>query len=330
MSSDCAHDDRDPFFIVGTGRCGSTLLQRMLCAHPGIAIPPETHFFKKLDPILKFTDPLRVDEVEAYLNWLEREPHFVRCGVDGEAFARFLRAEARSARSICEWLIWHLAGEPEIGVRLGEKSPPHEKRLARIFEVFPEAKIVHIYRDPRDVVASLGTVHWGQERSALQRATFCRDVLRRALKSQMSLGTDRHMMVQYESLVGDPEGELRRLCAFLGESFHERMLAHHESGGEGATYREDERPFKGLTDKSIVSDRIARYRTSLSPREIAGVERTVGSVLFGQFGYELDAGVTRRMHWAAADFLAEQVRRLRREVTRKGRRRARRPSHKVG
>ncbi len=34
---------RQPFFIVGTGRSGSTLLQRLLAAHPRIALTNEGH-----------------------------------------------------------------------------------------------------------------------------------------------------------------------------------------------------------------------------------------------------------------------------------------------
>src|SRR5437870_13279949 len=44
-------------FIVGTGRCGTTLLRMMLDAHPDLAIPPETHFIPAL--ARAFQDPSR-------------------------------------------------------------------------------------------------------------------------------------------------------------------------------------------------------------------------------------------------------------------------------
>src|SRR5258708_7019695 len=37
-----------PFFIVGSGRCGSTLLRAMLEAHPDVHVPPES----RLGPVL--------------------------------------------------------------------------------------------------------------------------------------------------------------------------------------------------------------------------------------------------------------------------------------
>jgi hypothetical protein len=41
-------DRSDPFFIVGCGRSGTTILRLMFNAHPDVAIPPESHFIARL------------------------------------------------------------------------------------------------------------------------------------------------------------------------------------------------------------------------------------------------------------------------------------------
>src|SRR5437899_1393912 len=62
----CSEAARPPMpFIVGTGRCGTTLLRMMLDAHPDLAIPPETHFIPALahafrDPSKQLADFLEL------------------------------------------------------------------------------------------------------------------------------------------------------------------------------------------------------------------------------------------------------------------------------
>ncbi|MFG0253297.1 MAG: sulfotransferase family protein, partial [Phycisphaerales bacterium JB038] len=57
------------FFIVGTGRSGTTLLQAMLASHPRLAIPPETKFFQRWDPAEKRFggEPLTGARLDGYL-----------------------------------------------------------------------------------------------------------------------------------------------------------------------------------------------------------------------------------------------------------------------
>ena len=67
----------DPFFIIGTGRCGTTLLQRMLMGHPHIDIPPETHFFSRFDPLrIVNADPVPEDMTTSYIERCAGHPWF--------------------------------------------------------------------------------------------------------------------------------------------------------------------------------------------------------------------------------------------------------------
>ncbi|MEO9188434.1 MAG: sulfotransferase, partial [Acetobacteraceae bacterium] len=57
--------DNAPFFIVGCGRSGTTLLRLVLSGHSRIEIPPETWFLLALVAHLPLTDPLTPAQVEA-------------------------------------------------------------------------------------------------------------------------------------------------------------------------------------------------------------------------------------------------------------------------
>jgi hypothetical protein len=47
-------DGRRPFFILGAGRSGTSLLSRMLNQHPSLAVPPESHLYSTFYPWLRY------------------------------------------------------------------------------------------------------------------------------------------------------------------------------------------------------------------------------------------------------------------------------------
>lgn len=287
-----------PFFIVGAGRSGTTLLQAMLTRQPRIAIPPETHFFCRFDPSIHFSDPLRDDQVEQYAAWATSQPWWMELGLDAKALRTHIDDGGRSAASILLWMLRTLTNE--CAPRLGEKTPRHEKRLARILEVFPDAKIIHIYRDPRDVVASLQREPWMAGQSVQRVARHVRGTLARQRAAARQLGPDRYAVIRYESLVAQPERELRRLCAFLGETFCEEMLRFHERAEPG--YLPSEAAWKHLTMAPLDPSRHGRYRTLLSLRDIRTVERVVGPQL-SAYDYEREPGEPDRLVWRASAML---------------------------
>lgn len=300
---------RGLFFIVGTGRCGTTLLQSMLTSHPNLVIPPETHFFAKFDPARRFSDPLRLEDVSAYLAFCRDDRYWRELGVDEAALEDRLRRGPRDARSIFLWILRHLAGSGGAGERIGEKTPRHARCVDRIVSLFPEARFIHIYRDPRDVVVSLRAMEWRFSDSVLLNARSCRKTYDSLLADAARLGPERYTSVRYETMVAEPEAELRRLCVFLDEPFDQAMLRYHEREHTG--FLSTEAGWKDLTRKPIDLSRIGRYRDKLSVREIRTIERTIGPHL-RLLGYEPAPGPADRPHWVVADYAEFGVWRLRR------------------
>lgn len=303
-----AHDSDDStiaeglFFIVGTGRSGTTLLQAMLGSHPRIAIPEETHFFSKFDPAIAFDDPLREDQVEAYAARCMAVPHLRESGVTESMLRARLARGPNDARSIFIWILRTLT--PDVGgKRLGEKTPIHERHIARILELFPSAKFVHVYRDPRDTVASLMGMPWARGQSVRRLARRCAQTYRTMSGWRDRLGESAVCEVRYEALVEDPEAVLRRVCAFLGESFDPAMLEFHARAVPG--YQAREEAWKGGTRRPIDASSIGRWKKSLNEREVAAVERAVGAERLADMGY-LPGGVRDRLAWRIGDALRDQ------------------------
>ncbi|MGH0037008.1 MAG: sulfotransferase family protein [Myxococcota bacterium] len=289
-----------PFFIVGTGRCGSTLLQAMLLSHSRIAIPPETHFFAELDPALAFADPLPPGADDAYLDACVRALHWAELGLERDALARLLASGHRDARSIFGWVLARLLGDDGVRrSRVGEKTPRHEQNVPRIAALFPDARFIHIHRDPRDVVASILGMEWRSSDSVSALARECRRTYRRQRAFARELGPERYLEVCFEKLVAAPDTVLREVCAFLGEPFEEGMLRYAERAESG--YLESESGWKAGTRQPLDASRIGRYRAVLRPRAIRRIEGLLADEM-RELGYAPARAPLFRPDWWWASF----------------------------
>lgn len=289
------------FFVVGTGRCGTTLLQAMLMSHPDVRIPPETQFFDHLDPVrLGFPDPLPDDAVDDYLRRVgEGRGAVFLDAVPGvlDAYAAAVREGLRDAGAQFAWVCDRLASG-QTGDVLGEKTPQHWRYLDRVLALAPEAKVVHLCRDPRDVVAGLMDMDWWHGRSVRRTAKHWRRALSDALAWDARLGPARHRIVRYEDLVADPGAVLTDLAGFLGIGFEPAMLAFQRSAEHA--FHPEEDSYKGLTRSALDRSRVGRYRDRLSPFEIRVIEREVGRALMSELGYSPDLKIDRPA-WSPLD-----------------------------
>jgi hypothetical protein len=290
-------DPEGLFFIVGTGRCGTTLLQAMLSCHPRLYVPPELRYFGRHEPAVRFEDPLKDEHVEAYLALFKSDVWWQDMGMDLGAFAAAVRGGLRTSRDIYLWILGHVAerrGSPK--PRCGEKTPYYALMAEHIADVFPGARFIHLYRDPRDVAASYLEQYWVRGGTALRVAHYVLYVFRRLEEAALRLGPERFCAVKYEALVDDPERELRRVCAFLGEAYDPAMLQFARR--EDAGYLEVEEGWKGSTRQELTRDRVGRFRGRLTPRQVWTLERRLAALL-PRLGYAPTAAGHVPPHWHA-------------------------------
>lgn len=272
-----------PFFIVGTGRSGTTLLQAMFMSAPGIFIPPETHFL----PIAE-----RVARRHGALATASGLDHLVReilqmCArqempVDPAALERELREAPRTCGDLFDALLWHVQQRRPGCRRIGEKSPVHLPFAPQLLEMFPDSQVITIIRDGRDVAVS-HEEHLG--RNTLRAALRWQRDQRLHARHARTLPPDRYASVRYEDLVNEPGRELRRLCAFLAEPFREEMLRPHERPEEGFAGWESH---KSLTLRPLTTARIGRYKGAWTPQKIGLFQAICGAEL-RENGYALDS-----------------------------------------
>ncbi len=197
---------RPPFpFFVGCGRSGTTLVRALVDAHPDMAIPPESHFVVAEAPRRGAAfDPA------GFVAALAASDRFALWGLDRDAVAAAV-ATAPGGYPAAVRAVFGLwadrAGKP----RYGDKTPGYVVHVPVIAGLFPEAVIVHVIRDGRDVAASFVELGWAASAEEAARHWALR--VRRGRRAGRELAAGRYHELRYEDLVADPEAALRAVCA---------------------------------------------------------------------------------------------------------------------
>ena len=256
-----------PIFVAGPDRSGTTLMFALLASHPDLSMVRRTNMWRYFhDRYGDLGDPDNLDrcvaDMTAYRRMRHLEPDEARIR---EEFARGTPSYGRL------FTLFHAHHAQRSGKsRWGDKSLHTEHYAARVFQEFPDARVVHMVRDPRDRYASVRRRH-GRDLSRVGAATGRWLSSTRAGRRNQAREPERYALVRYEDLVADPEGTMRRLCDFLGLEYDPGMLTmdgapeHQARGGNNSS-------FGDLGSASISTRAVGRYRDVLSPSELSFIQ----------------------------------------------------------
>src|SRR5690242_11026883 len=147
-----------PVFVLGSVRSGTTLLYHMLLSSGAFAVYRcESHAINFLEP--RFGD-LRVRKNRERLMdaWLDSKL-FWRSGLDAQAIRSKVLNECHNGGDFLRIVMSEIARKQGVP-RWADSTPEHLLYLQRIKQTIPDALIVHIIRDGRDVAASLDKQPW--------------------------------------------------------------------------------------------------------------------------------------------------------------------------
>lgn len=231
----------NPFvFIVGCPRSGTTLLRRMVDAHPRVAIIPEIGWLARSYERRDGVDSAGNVEPSLVADLFSRGSmgRYSSLPVPLEELERRISDDAGLSYRDLVTLLFDRYGEHRGKPLVGNKTVDHALSLGTLHELFPEARMVHLIRDGRDVAMS--AIDWRRAGKLADRfSTWRAEPIGTALcwwewhvemarQDGLPLGPDRYVEMRYEALVGDPRVELTRLCAFLGIEYSESMVHFHE------------------------------------------------------------------------------------------------------
>ena len=253
-----------PIFVVGVGRSGTSLVQSMLAAHSQVAFPPETQFVRRYVGRRRLERCYARGGLAAVRSVLEADARLRRLGLDlGRVLARCTDTPFSEA-AVYEMLLTAFSeehGKP----RMGDKDPRCIELLPLLARHWPEAHVVHVIRDPRDVLASKKKAAWSRHRSPLVHVFANRVQLRTGRRDGQRLYGSRYHEVVYERLLADPVAVLRDLAGRLGLPYEAGMLEF--TGAAKALVAAEELPWKRETLGGLLTGNVGKWRRELPPWE---------------------------------------------------------------
>ncbi len=96
----------------------------------------------------------------------------------------------------------------------------------RALDPFPDAKMIHLVRDPRHVANSC--LKMGVTGTHFGGGLVWANAMKDWDKTREKLSTDQHLEVRYEDLLADVEGTLGKIFSFIGEKFEPEVLNFHQ------------------------------------------------------------------------------------------------------
>ena len=226
-----------PVFILGMPRTGTSLLERIIGAHPGVSAGGELN---ALPAAWRIATPK-----SAPGSMFSPEQIAPKAIADS---ANTLRAE--------------IARVSQDAARVTDKNPLNFFRVGLIPLIAPGARIIHTLRDPRDTCLSCYFVRLHSHHAYANDLTHLgryyqsyRRVMDHWQEALPAAGFDTPMLeVRYPDLVSDPETQTRRVIDFLGLDWNDACLRPHEAAITTWTASRDQ------VTKPINTSAVNRYR----------------------------------------------------------------------
>ncbi|GAB4235718.1 MAG: hypothetical protein Kow0032_20410 [Methyloligellaceae bacterium] len=278
--------DQRPIFVTGSERSGTTLIMTILGCHPEIAVPEVTWYYPRFRPwLFTYGDLSQEANFRTLVNEMAyglRKPFFgmdVNPAIFGEEIFERARSLEQSFAGVFAAMLGRYAqneGKP----RWGEKTPYNLFYIGEILEDFPNAQIVLITRDGRDVCAEFLDASFGPT-NIYAAAELWNDGQKAVKPWRDRLDPGQWYDISYEALVRDPVSELKKLCAFLGVDYLDDLLAFHRSETAQRRGRTKDNAALGhpISDKYV-----GRYKRELSLRDQAIFSWVAGDMM-RELGY---------------------------------------------
>lgn len=231
-------------FIVGASRSGTTLLARILDMHPDIYTMNELHYF---------------GDLFEFVTNRENMADKMLIKIASKLFARYKRGlwndhleendiksslmlingkTSLSGSELFHLFIEHVANDNSVSL-VAEQTPRNIYYASDILEAYPDAKLIHIVRDPRAVIASQKK-RWLRRKTLNAKNIPTLEMIREWIsyhpftmtllwKKAFKVGpevmrSNRYMQLRFEDLVNHPTEVIYRICDFLNVSFVKKML----------------------------------------------------------------------------------------------------------
>jgi len=218
LAAEVALDGNEPIrtlFIVGMPRSGTSLVEQILASHT------QVHGAGELDTMRKLVFPILSNLPDNYVRQQNSENVLNEIKTLREGYLNAL-AELNVSEKI-----------------ITDKMPLNFRHIGLICAMFPEAPIIYMRRDPRDVALSIYSRYFSDGH---YYATECGNIAHFIGASQRLMAhwkmvyPERILELEFEQLVAEPEIETQRLAQFCGLQWQPKCLDFHQRNDASYTY----------------------------------------------------------------------------------------------
>ena len=228
-------------FVVGNSRSGTTMMGRILNNHQDIFTFKELHFFgqlwsekdkeqkiNKIESIKLFSKLLCIQKFGIFQQ--DNPSQF------DEVSKSVLEQDTYTRIKIFNLFLKYSVGQNNSSISCNQ-TPRDVSYINEILENFPDAKIINMMRDPRDILLSQKN-KWKRRYLGASSIPF-REAVRSyfnyhpitiskiwntSVSAALSKNSNNIISIQFENLVENSEKEIKKLCLFLGIHFSEDLL----------------------------------------------------------------------------------------------------------
>jgi hypothetical protein len=292
-----------PIFICGHPKSGTTLLVALLDSHPQLIVyPNETFFFRGFVPEMRKRDlDEKITLAQRYLlhyfeqGWSVAEKQDSILQSQDQYFidyvktclALFEEVDTNGMRHDGDLLSAAILAYGQVHGKITaetnywtEKTPYNEHFAQMIFDWWPDARCIHIVRDPRDNFLTYQRKHHGL--SAEDFSVGWNSSLNAGIQNQKKYGKDHYHLLRYEDLTIEPESTLQELISFLGIQDDNVLRIPTSDGNPWAGNSQFGDKFQGISSRPV-----GRWKRELDGKKVNIIESLCAD-LMSQEGYEFE------------------------------------------
>lgn len=265
---------KPPFVITGSGRCGTTLVRRLLVERTNVVIPPENYVLY-LTPRLHKESRSWDEFVGKIVAALSATQSWRELNMDADVLRDNLLSIPQDRRSRLElWNVFHESWAASNNIAYshhwGDKTPRAALYLGAVKATLPDARFLFLVRDPYDVIRSylkMGVDHGEIEEIAGRWARSNENILKVRKRFPRQC-----LMLKYEDLVSDNDRVMERIIAHIGAD-EDRSDANSVSLDDIESV-----PHFQNVRKDVFSDSVGKGMEFFSPDQKIIIESIVGDV----------------------------------------------------
>jgi len=260
-----------PLFLLGAPRSGTTLLCKILNAHPRVLMTNENAVFLQLAEAVEKSRGGSKNGVAYGKQYHEKWADFLDARAQGlieDYYSELATTEGKS--DLAYW---------------GEKHPHFVSCLDWLGTHWPQARFIYLVRDPRDSACSIGDM---TGKGATRGIEVWRNFTRTTEKHLAGVPEERKAFLKYEDLVADYTGVSDKLLDTLGLKPDPAVHEHIERFRDVDAHRLSPGVVNGLRraveKRDFAATAVGRHARDMSAEDLAAADEMVGEWL-DRYGY---------------------------------------------